>query len=306
MVAGRLTPGLRYRNGRVLAISLVVSVLLHGGGLYAAHRWGACVCDFGKVVCPKVCAEPGPLLDIELSEPKAPPPPPLIKPKPETQPKPLIVAEQMSEEAPAAPKRGSVVLPDEALEVSAAPLTGITLDRPQLPMEAVTRESEAEARVIVTGEIFGRVHELSPGSAGIFGLGGTGTATGIGPFGVEEEGGGEGATASAPAPVAPLAPEPPTKPKGPTRPPRVLDWTDPPYPEQARQQGVEGTVLLRLIVSADGRPRDVSIARSSGHVALDEAALAHVRRAKLSPALRDGDPIAMTISFRVKFSLVSA
>jgi protein TonB len=86
----------------------------------------------------------------------------------------------------------------------------------------------------------------------------------------------------------------------------VLDWTDPPYPEQARQQGVEGTVVLQLTVGADGSPGHVRVSRSSGHAALDEAAIAHVRRARFSPALKDGKAVPMPMTFRVKFHLVNA
>jgi protein TonB len=84
-----------------------------------------------------------------------------------------------------------------------------------------------------------------------------------------------------------------------------LDWTDPVYPAQARQQGIEGTVVLKLTVAADGRPTNVTVNRSSGSAALDEAAVEHVRKARFSPALKDGEPVAMTITFRVRFRLVN-
>jgi protein TonB len=199
-----------------------------------------------------------------------------------------------------------VVLPDEAFAESAGPLAEITVDRPQLPEDAVVKESEAAAPVITSAEIFGRAEQLTPGPVGVFGLGGTGEeATGIGPFGTAEQGSGTAEPGPRPVPVVQPKPEP-AKPKGPTRPPRVLNWTDPPYPEQARQQGVEGTAILHLTVGADGRPQNLRISRSSGHSALDEAAVAHVKQARFSPALKDGEPVAMAISFRVKFRLVSA
>jgi len=108
------------------------------------------------------------------------------------------------------------------------------------------------------------------------------------------------------APPPPPPPPPPPKPKGPSSPPRVLNWTDPPYPEQARQQGAEGTVVLRVRVSASGQPEQVSVARSSGRSDFDETALAHVRRARFAPALKEGEPTPMTITFRVRFRLVSS
>lgn len=286
----------------VFLAALLLSVVLHGVTLYAVHRWGDCLCNVGQVVCPKMGQDCEPRVDVKLvdARPQAKPPPPPPKPKPKPKQEPAVIVEKpMPDKPPAAPKAGKVVLPDEAFDRAPAAKAEITLDRPALPDDVVVRESEANAPVIASGEIFGRADELTPGEAGAFGLGGTGTAVGVGTFGTEKEGGGAVEAVESPAP------KPPPKPKGPSRPPRVLDWTDPPYPEQARQQGIEGTVVLKLTVGADGRPRNVSVARSAGHTALDQAAVAHVRKTRFSPALREGDAVAAAISFRVRFRLVN-
>jgi len=284
----------------VLVVALVVSALLHGGALYGAQRWGDCLCNFGKVVCPKLDQDCHQRVNLQLVDRKPPPPP---TPKP--QPKPaVVVPKPRPDKPPAAPKAGKVVLPDEAFTPALAPRAEITLDRPALSEDVVVKESEAEAPVIATGEIFGRSNELSAGEPGVFGLGGTGTGLGLGPFGAEKGGAGSGSTETR-APVAPPPPPPKPEPQGPTRPPRVLNWTDPPYPEQARQQGIEGTVTLKLTVTASGRAQKVSVSRSSGHRLLDEAAVAHVSRARFSPALKNGAAVAMTITFKVKFRLVN-
>jgi protein TonB len=85
----------------------------------------------------------------------------------------------------------------------------------------------------------------------------------------------------------------------------VLNWSEPPYPATARQQGIEGTVVLRVTVDARGRLGSASVAKSSGHSALDDTAATHVRSLRFSPALKDGEPITMTIRFTVKFRLVN-
>ena len=199
------------------------------------------------------------------------------------------------------------MLPDEALKPRTEPPKETTARLPSLPEDAVVRQSDAQSPVVATPEIVGRAGELSAGPPGEFGLGGTGKGSGAGPFGTTEDGGGSaGTSAIAPSPPPPPKLEPPPKPRGPSRPPKVLDWTDPPYPEQARRQGVEGTVVLQLTVGADGSPGDVRVSRSSGHAALDEAAIAHVRRARFSPALKDGKAVPMPMTFRVKFHLVNA
>jgi TonB family protein len=54
--------------------------------------------------------------------------------------------------------------------------------------------------------------------------------------------------------------------------PRFVYQPRPAYPEEARQQGWEGTVTLHLELRADGTVGDVQVARSSGHEVLDTAA----------------------------------
>ncbi|GEM_PF-1603065 len=301
-----LPSGPWHANGsRVLLVSFVLSAVLHVGTLYAANRWGPCVCRVGHVVCPKVCAHSHPSIDLELAKKELPPPPPPPRPEQQPTPKPIVIAEARRSGPPPAPRAGRIVLPDEAFGGSSEPRADITLERPTLSPDMVVKQSEVEAPFVATGEIFGRAHELTPGEPGQFGLGGTGDAIGLGPFGTAQEGGGGEASAE-PAPVPILEPIAP-KPKGVTRAPVVLNWTDPPYPQQARQQGVEGTTVLRLMVSVEGRPENVRVYRSSGYRALDDAALAHVKSAaRFSPALEDGKPAPMAISFKVRFRLVSA
>ena len=206
---------------RVFFFALLISAVLHGGTLYAVNHCKGCGCQFGKVVCPKVCAQSQPRIDLNLAQEKQqPPPPPPANPKPKPKPKAAVIVENpRPDRPPAAPKAGRVVLPDEAFQESAGPGAEITVDRPSLPEDAVVKMSEAEAPLIVSGEIFGRADELTPGPEGVFGLGGTGTAIGIGPFGTEREGGGTAAPAE-PAPAPTQEPAPAPEPKGPTRPDR--------------------------------------------------------------------------------------
>lgn len=51
------------------------------------------------------------------------------------------------------------------------------------------------------------------------------------------------------------------------------------YPPTARLNGWEGKVVLRAVITADGNLADVKVQKSSGHEALDEAAMESMREA---------------------------
>jgi len=283
----------------ITGLALVASLALHGGILYAADRWGNCLCNVGKVVCPKLCDQKR--LDLEIAT--LPPPP--SKPKP--RPKPTVAEAPKAKAHTAAPKRGRVVLPDEAFVKPQRPKAETTAELPVLPREVVVKASEVSAPVLATPSLFDRAGSLSAGPPGEYGLGGTGRST-------DPRASGTSPTSTEVAPElptekpAPLPPRPPPapKPKGPSSPPRVLNWTEPPYPDAARRQGAEGTTTLRITVTADGRPTCVCLAKSSGRGDLDQAALDHAARLRFDPALKDGARVAMTISFKVKFRLVES
>jgi protein TonB len=89
----------------------------------------------------------------------------------------------------------------------------------------------------------------------------------------------------------------------PIRPPRLREVTQPPYPEAARRQGVEGTVILLVKVLADGRAGEVKVKGSSGSAFLDDAALTAARGWKFVPAMRGPVPVEAWVEVPVKFEL---
>jgi TonB family protein len=66
------------------------------------------------------------------------------------------------------------------------------------------------------------------------------------------------------------------------------------YPPALLEQGIEGRVLLRLFVDAQGTLvlDSTRVAESSGYPALDSAALTGSTELRFSPALRNGRPVA--------------
>src|SRR5262245_43164726 len=77
----------------------------------------------------------------------------------------------------------------------------------------------------------------------------------------------------------------------------------PRYPESARRQGVEGTVLLKMRITEHGRVADIQVERSAGHPDLDQSAMEAVQRWRFEPARRSGEPVAVWVLIPVEFKL---
>jgi protein TonB len=115
-------------------------------------------------------------------------------------------------------------------------------------------------------------------------------------------------TESAPAAVA--APTPAPAPPAPdllVSAPRfdvaLLDNPKPAYPAMARRLGVQGTVRLRVLVSAAGLAEKVELKESSGSDMLDRAAQEAIRRWRFVPAKRGEAAFADWVVVPIKFTL---
>ena len=80
----------------------------------------------------------------------------------------------------------------------------------------------------------------------------------------------------------------------------------PEYPAIARRRGLEGTVLLEILVKEDGRADSIQVQTSSSHQILDEAAVTAVARWHFVPGSINGRPIAMKIHVPVTFHLTNS
>src|SRR5450631_2118564 len=85
-------------------------------------------------------------------------------------------------------------------------------------------------------------------------------------------------------------------------PPRVTYSPPPQYSEKARVAKYQATCILKLIVGADGNPRNIRVINPIG-LGLDEKALEAVRTWRFQPALKDGKPVAVEIAVEVDFHL---
>ncbi|MBI2683772.1 MAG: TonB family protein [Acidobacteriales bacterium] len=77
---------------------------------------------------------------------------------------------------------------------------------------------------------------------------------------------------------------------------------EPDYSEEARKMKHQGVVVLQAIIGADGRPRDLRVARSLG-MGLDEKALERVKTWRFDPAKKDGVAVAVYVNIEVAFNL---
>lgn len=113
---------------------------------------------------------------------------------------------------------------------------------------------------------------------------------------------GTAAVAAAPAavPTAVAAPEPFSPPRSDAD---YLHNPRPPYPRLARQQRMQGRVLLEVRVSAEGLPLGVILRSSSGFDLLDQAASEAVRRWRFVPARRGGRAVEALVEIPIRFVL---
>jgi len=144
-------------------------------------------------------------------------------------------------------------------------------------------------RLGVVDPVAGTVDSRGPGTGDGAGRGtgtglGEGTGSGIGP-------GRDGGTGGGPY-----------RPGSGIEPPRLLHEVKPRYTETARAQGIEGEVVLEVVVTRDGRVTDVRVVRALG-AGLDEQAVDAVRQWQFGPARRLGVPVDVLVEIAVEFRL---
>ena len=87
--------------------------------------------------------------------------------------------------------------------------------------------------------------------------------------------------------------------------PKFLQPPAPRYPRLAQRKGIEGQVLMELMIDAEGRLMSASIKKSGGN-GFDEAALEAVRKAIFRPATHNGRPATCIVLLPIHFTLRDA
>ncbi|MCP3964325.1 MAG: energy transducer TonB [bacterium] len=103
-------------------------------------------------------------------------------------------------------------------------------------------------------------------------------------------------------PAQSSAPAGPVDVDGDIQPPLVIEATPATYPREARQEEVEGVVLVKTIIEKDGKVSDVRVLEGLPH-GLSEAAVEAIKQWRFEPALMDGEPIAVYYDLTVNFRL---
>jgi TonB family protein len=102
-------------------------------------------------------------------------------------------------------------------------------------------------------------------------------------------------------PATPSADAPPEVFTAFEEPPSLISLPAPVYPEMARLAGVEGTVMILVLVGKDGKVHEATVVTSLPM--LDEAALQAARGAIFRPALQQHKPVAVRVQIPMRFSL---
>lgn len=85
--------------------------------------------------------------------------------------------------------------------------------------------------------------------------------------------------------------------------PELIFKPEPEYSEEARKAKFQGTVLLSIVVMADGSTSNIRVIRPLG-LGLDEKAIEAVKRWKFRPSTKDGNPVAVHANVEVNFRLL--
>jgi protein TonB len=78
------------------------------------------------------------------------------------------------------------------------------------------------------------------------------------------------------------------------------------YPNMSKRLGEQGTVVLRVLVKADGNAGEVEVKSSSSYPRLDQAAIDAVKTWRFNPAKIDGKAIDEWYQVPIPFKLQSS
>lgn len=221
-----------------------------------------------------------------------PKPPPLARRAPE---KPKLVVKVSS---PVPPVRRVVPPRPQPIE---RPVPKPPVDVPRVePLKTETPAPPAVQAPVVptpadpvsTAGVLNGKPDVPPAGSGTGGLPGTGRGAGMG----EGDGSGIGPGSGGGTGGGPY------RPGSGVEAPRIVKEVRALYTDDARRRGIEGDVVLEVIVTRTGSVDQVRVVRGLG-AGLDQNAIAAVRQWKFDPARRQGAPVDVVVEVSVEFRM---
>jgi periplasmic protein TonB len=170
-------------------------------------------------------------------------------------------------------------------------MTSAPVDRPSLPSVLLDAKPLASGAFDQIGlPSGGEPSGISTGSGSGGGVGtgvGTGIGSGNGPGIGPGSGGGAGGGFY--------------RPGGGVSSPRVVHQVKPAYTSSALLQKIQGTVVMELVVTREGRPTQVRVVRSLDPYGLDEQATLAVSQWRFEPGRLAGTPVDVLVTVEMDF-----
>jgi len=85
--------------------------------------------------------------------------------------------------------------------------------------------------------------------------------------------------------------------------PKYAENPKPPYPQEARDKGYQGTVRLKVEVLPNGRAGEIELKESCGYGVLDQSALETVKKWRFIPAREGKTPISCWVVVPITFQI---
>jgi protein TonB len=83
--------------------------------------------------------------------------------------------------------------------------------------------------------------------------------------------------------------------------PKKIKDVKPAYPEDAKNAGIQGIIILESVIGTDGSVQEAKVLRSVPQ--LDKAALDAVMQWRYTPTLLNGEPVELIMTVTVTFTL---
>lgn len=86
-------------------------------------------------------------------------------------------------------------------------------------------------------------------------------------------------------------------------PPMLIRYVPPQYPQLAQDAGIEGTVLIRVVIGVDGKVEQASVIQSDVTTAMERSALAAAKKFLFKPAKQRTVPVRASMAVPIRFKI---